>query len=58
LATGGATPSANQTPAPSTQSTGPKTKQQRLNDLLDQYKADKMTPAEYHAARAKILAEP
>jgi hypothetical protein len=40
------------------QPTGPKTKQQRLMELLDLYKADKVTPAEYHAQRAKILAEP
>jgi hypothetical protein len=48
-------------PAPQTaleQPTGPKTKQQRLADLLELYKADKISPAEYHAQRAKILAEP
>jgi hypothetical protein len=38
--------------------TGPKSKQQRLNELLEQYRADKLTPAQYHAERAKILAEP
>ena len=37
---------------------GATTKQQRLADLLDQYKADKITPAEYHTQRAKILSEP
>jgi len=33
-------------------------KQQRLNALLEQYKADKVTPQQYHEQRAKILAEP
>jgi hypothetical protein len=33
-------------------------KDQRLADLLHQYKADLVTPEEYHAQRAKILAEP
>jgi hypothetical protein len=33
-------------------------KQQRLADLLQQYKAEKLSPEDYHAARAKILAEP
>lgn len=33
-------------------------KQKRLEDLLQQYQADKVSPEEYHAARAKILAEP
>jgi hypothetical protein len=47
-----ASPTAPEQPA------GPKTKQQRLMDLLDLYKADKITPAEYHAQRAKILSEP
>jgi hypothetical protein len=46
------------TPALPELSSGPKTKQQRLMDLLEQYKADKLTPAEYHAERAKIIAEP
>jgi hypothetical protein len=40
------------------QPTGPKTKQQRLADLLELYKADKLTPAQYQAERAKIMAEP
>jgi hypothetical protein len=34
------------------------TKQQRLNDLLTKYKADQLTPEQYHQERAKILAEP
>jgi hypothetical protein len=33
-------------------------KQQRLAALLETYKQDKITPAEYHEQRAKILAEP
>ncbi len=33
-------------------------KQQRLKDLLDQYKNDKITAEEYHNQRAKILAGP
>jgi hypothetical protein len=32
-------------------------KQERLQELLKQYKADQITPAEYHAQRAKIIAE-
>lgn len=34
-----------------------KSKQQRLRALTDLYKADRMTPAEYHKRRAAILAE-
>jgi hypothetical protein len=37
---------------------GPKTKQQRLAELLDNYNADKITPQQYHEERAKIVAEP
>jgi len=33
-------------------------KQQRLAELLQLYKSDKITPAEYHQQRAKIVAEP
>jgi hypothetical protein len=33
-------------------------KEQQLADLLQLYKSDKITPAEYHAQRAKILAQP
>jgi hypothetical protein len=53
-------PAAPTTAAPAAPDTagGPKTKQQRLMDLLELYKADKLTPAQYHAERAKILAEP
>jgi hypothetical protein len=35
-----------------------KSKQDRLRALTDLYRADKMTPAEYHQRRAQILAEP
>ena len=40
------------------QPAGPKTKQERLQALLNDYKADKVTPREYHEQRVKILAEP
>jgi hypothetical protein len=33
-------------------------KAQRLQALLQKYKADQLTPEQYHAERAKILAEP
>jgi hypothetical protein len=33
-------------------------KQQSLQALLERYKADEITPEEYHAQRAKILAGP
>lgn len=33
-------------------------KQQRLDALLAKYKADQITPEQYHAERAKIMAEP
>ena len=35
----------------------PGSKEQRLADLLQLYKTDKITPVEYHEQRAKILAE-
>jgi hypothetical protein len=34
------------------------TKEERLQALLAKYKADLITPAEYHTERAKIIAEP
>jgi hypothetical protein len=34
------------------------TKQQRLHELLERYKADQVTPEQYQAERAKILAGP
>ena len=36
----------------------PGSKDQRLSDLLALYKSDQISPTEYHAQRAKILAEP
>ena len=46
-------------PAPEPQQTfAPGSKDQRLYELLGQSKSDKLTPLEYHAQRAKILAEP
>jgi hypothetical protein len=33
-------------------------KHQRLNELLQRYKADQVTPEQYQAERAKILAGP
>ena len=54
-------------PAPPTMSlpalSGPPTglsaaKQQKLDELLNQYRADQITPQQYHEQRAKILAEP
>ena len=33
-------------------------KQQRLDTLLRKYRADELTPEEYHLQRAKVLAEP
>ncbi len=44
-------------PAPAVMAPAPASKEQRLNDLLQLYKADKITPYEYHQERAKILAE-
>ncbi len=34
------------------------TKEERLQALLNKYKADQITPAEYHTERAKIIGEP
>ncbi len=34
------------------------TRDQKLADLLRRYKADEISPADYHSERAKILAEP
>ena len=36
----------------------PADKQQRLLELLHKYKADELTPEEYHVQRAKIMSEP
>jgi hypothetical protein len=45
-------PSEVEAPAP------PQTKAQKLRALLERYRADEIGPAEYHAERARILAEP
>jgi hypothetical protein len=46
-------------PAPTTAArSGPKTKEERLADLLESYKNDNISPLEYHQQRAKILTEP
>jgi hypothetical protein len=34
------------------------TKDEKLAELLRKYKADELSPREYHEQRAKILAEP
>jgi hypothetical protein len=54
----GITATTTVTPTATPSSGGAKTKQERLSDLNEQYMANKLTPAEYHAQRAKILAEP
>ncbi|MEW6157121.1 MAG: hypothetical protein AB1813_06785 [Verrucomicrobiota bacterium] len=54
VASAGASTAAVPAPAPAV----PKTRQQKLADLLEEYKADKITPNQYQAMRAKILAEP
>lgn len=46
------------TPLAAPPSSLPASKEQRLQTLLDQYKADKITAEEYHDQRAKIIAEP
>jgi hypothetical protein len=51
-------PPASKPAAPALDPSAPRTKQQRLAELLEQYRADKLSPTEYQAARAKILAEP
>jgi hypothetical protein len=33
-------------------------KQQKLSDLLEAYRMNAITPADYHKLRAQILAEP
>jgi hypothetical protein len=49
------TPPAASMPMPA--ALAPGSKEQRLAELLQLYKADKITPVEYHEQRAKILAE-
>jgi len=43
---------------PAPESRLPKSKNQRLAELLERYRRDELTPADYHAQRGKILAEP
>jgi hypothetical protein len=43
---------------PTVESKFPRSKAQRLADLLEKYRHDEITPAEYHSQRAKILTEP
>ena len=47
-------------PVPSTPAINPgaSTRAQKLAELLEAYRADKIGPTEYHQQRAKILAEP
>ena len=45
-------------PLPAPPSSIPPAKEARLADLLKKYKADEITPEQYHTERAKILAEP
>ena len=43
---------------PTVDSKLPVSKTQRLAELLEKYRRDEITPADYHGQRAKILAEP
>ena len=45
-------------PLPSLPSSLPTSKESRLAELLQLYRAEKIPPQEYHTRRAKILAEP
>jgi hypothetical protein len=51
-------PQISPAPEPEPEPAGPKTRQQRMAELIELYRADKITSAEYHARRAQILAEP
>jgi hypothetical protein len=42
---------------PQVESRFPQSKSQRLAELLEKYRRDQLTPAEYHSQRAKILAD-
>jgi len=54
----GSTPGAPVTQQlPTVETKFPASKSQRLVDLLQKYRSDQLTPAEYHSQRAKILAE-
>lgn len=52
----GKNPGLNPIPAPTLPI--PATKQEKLQSLLEKYKADQISPEEYHQQRASILAEP
>ncbi len=45
-------------PAEVKPASGPRSKEQRLSHLLELYKADRVSPVEYHEQRAEIIAEP
>lgn len=45
-------------PPPAVTGPAPGSKEARLQDLLNDYKADKITPADYQQRRAQIMAEP
>jgi len=49
----------NPSPAEQTSAiiSAPKPKREKLQELTELYKADKLTPAQYHEARAKILSQ-
>ena len=56
--TGQANAATTPAPAPPVVSAAAVTRAQKLSALLEAYKADLITPIEYHTRRAKILAEP
>ncbi len=43
---------------PKVDPSAPKTKEQKLAELLEMYKKDSITAQEYHQRRAKLLSEP
>jgi hypothetical protein len=43
---------------PQVESKFPQSKSTRLSELLERYRRDEISPADYHSQRAKILAEP
>ena len=51
-------PAARFEPLAAPPSSLPATKEGRLAELLRKYKADELTPEQYHIEKAKILAEP
>jgi hypothetical protein len=52
------TPAAVVIPPPGAPNPLPQSKQNRLADLFEAYRSEKISAAEYHQTRAKILAEP